>query len=260
MPRIAEREQMAECVVIKAAFELLLLELEEDEEIAEFLDTEDEDAIEEYREECEDDIILELGLLLHHLETQRYFQTRRIGIKKPTQGPMYYALHEWKFHHPSTFRSQLRVSPEVFDTLVAILEVHPVFQNQSNHEQIPVQEQVAIALYRLGHDGNACSMTDVGLWSGKGHGTVDLVMRRVLTAMTSETFRAMTLYPPTEAEKEHSRQWVEEITCPLWRGGWCGVDGSCIPLFGRPAHFGNTWYDRKGRYSTNVQVSEQTNS
>ncbi|PVF91299.1 hypothetical protein CPB86DRAFT_719681 [Serendipita vermifera] len=167
---------------------------------------------------------------------------------------MYFTLNVWKYSHPTPFRGQLRINPEVFDALVSVLEAHPIFHNRSNNEQMPVQEQLTITLYRLGHDGNSSNVTDVGLWSGKGHGTIDLVTRRVLIAMTDKAFRDMTLYPPTEAEKEHSRQWVEDVTCPAWRGGWCGVDGSCVPLFGRPAHFGNTWYDRKSRYSTNVQV------
>jgi hypothetical protein len=37
-----------------------------------------------------------------------------------------------------------------------------IFFNNSNNPQIPVEEQLAITLYRFGHDRNAASQASVG--------------------------------------------------------------------------------------------------
>jgi hypothetical protein len=81
------------------------------------------------------------------------------------------------------FRQALRVSPQTFDTLVARLENDPVFSNNSNHPQLSVEQQVAIALYRFGHDGNAAGLQAVANWAGLGKGTVHVCTRRVMTAV-----------------------------------------------------------------------------
>ena len=40
---------------------------------------------------------------------------------------------------------------------------------------MPVKQQLAIALYRFGHYGNAASTMKVALWAGVGFGTVERV-------------------------------------------------------------------------------------
>ncbi|KAF8816582.1 hypothetical protein BYT27DRAFT_7220665 [Phlegmacium glaucopus] len=85
----------------------------------------------------------------------------------------------------------------------------PVFHNNSNNSQMPVAEQVMIALYRFGHYGNAASAMKVALHFGIGFGTVHLVTTR----------------------KEKAKAWVEEKSLPAWRDGWLMVDGTLVPLF-----------------------------
>ena len=43
-------------------------------------------------------------------------------------------------------------------------------------------------------------------------------------------------------------------SCCAWRNGWCFVDGTLIPLATQPVWFGESYWDRKDRYSLNVQV------
>lgn len=256
MPRVAERVEAVEIILTKMLMDIVLMEDDDDDEIAEEIDTNDEVAIEEYREDAMDDTFLEAALALQYLENRRYFRSRDIAIKKPDKGPLFYTLHIWKNAQPQLFRQFLRITPAAFDALIECIRDHPVFQNRSHLEQVAIEEQVAIALYRLGHYGNAASMTKVGIWAGRGHGTVDLITRRVFSAICDQKFRDITMYPPTEEEKESSRKWVEEtVECAEWRGGWCSVDGSAVPLHERPNHYGNAWYDRKSRYSTAVQAS-----
>ncbi|KAH7911007.1 hypothetical protein BJ138DRAFT_1135633 [Hygrophoropsis aurantiaca] len=157
-------------------------------------------------------------------------------------------------NRPEIFRSYLRITPACFDVLVASLREDPVFHNRSNIPQMPVEEQVAIALYRFGHFGNATSTVMVALWAGVGYGTVHLATNRVMSAVCSERFRKSALHWPDAAEKEAAKAWVEENSCPAWRDGWLMVDGTLVPMYSRPAYFENTWYDRKSNYSLNVQV------
>ncbi|KIK77730.1 hypothetical protein PAXRUDRAFT_107317, partial [Paxillus rubicundulus Ve08.2h10] len=64
-------------------------------------------------------------------------------------------LMVWKHNCPDIFQAHVWMTPECFDVLPAALQDDPVFQNQSNVLQMPVDAQLAIALYHFGHDGNA---------------------------------------------------------------------------------------------------------
>lgn len=83
---------------------------------------------------------------------------------------------------------------------------------------------------------------------------MQLVTARVIQATCSQQFRNSTVQWASEEAKEIAKQWVEDNSCPAWRDGWLMVDGTLVPLFQRPAFFGNTWFDRKSNYSMNVQV------
>ena len=64
------------------------------------------------------------------------------------------------------------LSPDCFDDLISIIKDEDVFLNNSNNEQMSVEHQVAISLYRFGHYGNAVSTVKVALWAGYCYGTV----------------------------------------------------------------------------------------
>ena len=99
----------------------------------------------------------------------RYEQPRDIPISHPPP-QMPHILTVTKLERPDQFREILRVSPATFDKIVAKIKDDPVFFNNSNNPQIPVEEQLAITLYRFGHDGNASSQAEVGRWAGAGKG------------------------------------------------------------------------------------------
>lgn len=196
------------------------------------------------------------GMLLQaalNLYSSRYLVERRVIPKSGQQ--MALLLGVWKMQHPDIFRTFVRISPACFDTLLDTIQGDPIFHNNSINEQMPVAEQLAIALIRFGHFGNAAAVRKLALWAGVGFGTVEFVTNRIIIAVCREQFRAACISWPTEGEQERARLWVEENSCPAWRGGWCMVDGTLIPLFMRPGFFGNTFFDRKSNYSLNVQVS-----
>ena|ERR1700675_279188 len=165
-------------------------------------------------------------------------------------------LTDYKSNRPEIFRSYCRIDPNCFDDLVNILRDDEVFHNSSNNTQMPVGEQVAIALYRFGHFGNAASTMKVALQFGVGFGTVSLVTNRVIKACCSEHFRRSALQWSSPEAKARAKAWVEENSCPGWRDGWLMVDGTLVPLSQRPGFSGNTWFDRKSNYSMNVQVGD----
>ncbi|KAG2068512.1 hypothetical protein BDR04DRAFT_1024396, partial [Suillus decipiens] len=51
--------------------------------------------------------------------------------------------------HHSCFINVLCVSPEVFQVILDLVEDHPVFYNNSNNAQVPVQIQLTVTLYRM---------------------------------------------------------------------------------------------------------------
>ena len=91
-------------------------------------------------------------------------------------------------------------------------------------------------------------------WAGVGKGTVAMVTRWVMTAILCPEFMKDAVRWPTDEEKEAAKIWVEQHSCHAWRGGWCFDDGTLVPLATRPAWYGESYFDRKNRYSLNFQV------
>jgi hypothetical protein len=182
------------------------------------------------------------------------YEVPRDGLPR---GPsfMLHVLITLKNSRPDKFREELRVSPHTFDAIVTAIEDDPIFSNNSNNQQMAVEEQVAITLYRFGHDGNAASLQGTANWAGTGKGTIQLAMRRVMTAVLRPAFMTEAVRFPTAEEKERAKQWVQQHSCRSWRNGWSFVDGTLVPLAQRPHWFGESYFDRKMRYSLNIQVS-----
>jgi hypothetical protein len=192
-------------------------------------------------------------LMLQHINSSRYLRDRQLITKDGNL--LRLTLNVWIHQHPATFRRQLRVNPPTFHALYDLIKVDPIFHNNSRNEQIPIDQQLAVTLYRLGHFGNGVSMADVGLWAGLGHGTIDRITRRVLSALNRPHIRMAAVHWPTPEEREPLKDWVANTVCEEWRDGWVMVDGTLIPLSQKPGHFGTRWFDRKSNYSLNVQAS-----
>ena len=203
--------------------------------------------------ECNDGVKDTLLKSLSLLYQDRYQEEQR---KIPKTGDnMEKLLTVYKAGFPNIFRSFVRMSPACFDTLVNSIKDHPVFHNNSNNPQMPIEEQVAIALFRFAHHGNAASVLKVALWAGVGYGTACLVTLRVMTAICDRQFCHATMPWLGPAEIEDAKAWVEEHSCPAWHDGWLMVDGTLIPLYQCPHHHGNAFFDQKSNYSLNLQVS-----
>ena len=179
--------------------------------------------------------------------TRRWEET---NVVKCSQLPL--VLGYFKRHDIPRFKRNLRIHPQTFDAICDLLTEHVVFTNQSTRNQLPIDYQVAIALYRFGHEGNGVSYESVAQWAGLSVGAIYKVTCRVIEAILS--MRDVVRWASVE-EKEEAKEWVYKTSgCRVWRDGYCMVDGTLIPLFEKPAFFGEAYYDRKCNYSLNVQL------
>ncbi|KAK9481950.1 hypothetical protein V1527DRAFT_448128, partial [Lipomyces starkeyi] len=184
------------------------------------------------------------------LVSRRYL-TQRVKIVKSTHN-LDVILTEYKANRPDLFRRSLRMYPQTFDLFVERLSSTDVFSNMTAR-QVSVERQLAVTLYRFGHYGNGASMFEVSIWSGMGVGTIVNCTKRVLSAIFTSGLEQEAIRWPSPAEREKYKQYVEEISCPAWRNGWCMIDGTLVPLYAKPYFYGDMFFDRKSNYSLNVQ-------
>ena len=48
-----------------------------------------------------------------------------------------------------------RMDPQSFEAILHLIQDNPIFQNRSSSPQAPVEIQLKLALFKLGHDGSA---------------------------------------------------------------------------------------------------------
>jgi hypothetical protein len=194
------------------------------------------------------------GLLENAKQVMAVRRLPPVPVQKCSQLPLIF--EEYMIHDPKRFQRNLRVSPATFLQLERKLAGHPVFHpSEGKVPQLPVRYQLAITLFRFGHEGSACGTEYIAQWAGVCAGMVTKTTRRVMQAVLSFHDEAICWASP--AEKEEAKDWVQERSCRAWRGGYCMVDGSLVPLFQKPTHFGEGYFDRKSNYSLNVQVCRQ---
>ncbi|KAJ7050206.1 hypothetical protein C8F01DRAFT_1264288 [Mycena amicta] len=103
-----------------------------------------------------------------------YIETTRVLhpniVHKLSQ--LHLVLELYKHHDEKCFRRNLRISPATFDAILSKIDTHHVFLSEGPREQFPVDKQLAIALFRLGHFGNAASVESVAQWAGVSAGLV----------------------------------------------------------------------------------------
>lgn len=190
--------------------------------------------------------------ILGAIRNTRYLRGR---TTVPKSGNLHLA---WEFaQNPEDhghFINMLRVSPFVFEFLLLIIKDHPIFQNDSNTPQAPVDVQLAVTLYRMGRYGNGASLEDLARTAGCSEGSVELYTSRCFTAI--ESLQRIFVRSLTEEEKEVEKQWIDEHVGfqGLWREGYLMYDGTIVVLYAKPAKNGDAYFTRKSNYGLNVQV------
>ncbi|KAG1767517.1 kinase-like domain-containing protein [Suillus occidentalis] len=150
----------------------------------------------------------------------------------PLRASQLHALVHHEQHRPYLFRQKLCVDPVIFDDILDQISSHHIFHNQSNNPQLPIAIQLAIFLNCTGHYGNTISLQDVAQWH--------------------DNF--ISFPHPDSEDAELAQQYAESRTCPKWCNGILAIDGTTVDLYAKPAHFGETFYDRKSNYSLGCQA------
>lgn len=190
------------------------------------------------------------------IQQARYLNSRPPVLKS---GSLHLAW-EWAQspadHH--RFVNMLRVSPEVFQAILGLIEDHPVFHNNSNQAQESVEVQLGVTLYRMGRNGNGASLEDIARTAGCSEGAVEKYTERCFRAI--ESFHDTFVCLPTAQEKEREKCWIEDHLgfSGTWREGWVMYDGTIVVLYAKPALNGDAYFTRKSNYGLNVQVSESS--
>lgn len=190
--------------------------------------------------------------ILEGIRNTRYLQHRTRVPKQDNLGLAWeYAQNPADYQR---FINMLRVSPQVFEALLHLIENHNVFQNNSNNSQLPVEKQLAITLYRMGRFGNGASLEDVARISGSSEGTVVNYTNRCFKAI--EDLHDLFVRPLTAAEKEEEKRWMDQHLgfVGTWREGWLMYDGTIVVLYAKPGLNGDAYYTRKANYGLNAQV------
>lgn len=60
----------------------------------------------------------------------------------------------------------------MFDELITRIEDNPIFMNDGPQNQMPLDNQLAIALFCFRHHGNAASVEFIAQWAGTSAGMV----------------------------------------------------------------------------------------
>ena len=204
-------------------------------------------ALEHRRQENDLDINSLLSILL-----TRYPNGRPRVPKLGNMGLVWDFVENPGNHH--RFINMMRVTPIVFQTILTLIEEHPVFTNNSNNAQTPVEQQLAVTLFRMGRYGNGASVEDIARQGGCSEGSVENYTERCFEAI--ESLHDLFVRRLTSEEKEVEKKWIDEHLGfrGKWREGWVMYDGTIVVLYKKPGLNGDAYYTRKGNYGLNAQV------
>jgi hypothetical protein len=143
------------------------------------------------------------------------------------------------------------MSRNSFDNLVELLQEHPSFHNNSLVQQAPVREQVAIALERLGCNGNSSGTLKLARLGGVSEGSILNYTARVISAILDNLVPQFLTWPSTNERLLTSARFSEKYGFP----GCVGiVDGTHVILHNSPSFDAPSYWTRKQQYAINLQV------
>ncbi|EFP74151.1 hypothetical protein PGT21_050170 [Puccinia graminis f. sp. tritici] len=197
---------------------------------------------------------LELEDLLHLLKavtSVRYFAPRTTLQQAPP-------IHDFLLVRleDRRFKQEFRMSRDSFIMLCKRVADDPVFHNNSNNPQRPIEEQMMVTLKRLGCFGNGSSVGMLARFFRVGEGTVELYTNRCIMAILRIQSQLLK-WPSAEERVARAIEYGEDGF-----DGCIGViDGSLIPLSDCPSRHGSDYYSRKGFYciSTLIVCDSQRN-
>ncbi|CAG8615182.1 17831_t:CDS:2 [Cetraspora pellucida] len=131
-----------------------------------------------------------------------------------------------------------------------LIRNNPVFLNKSKNLQRPVWQQLAIALERLGCNGNGASVGRFARQWGLGISTVVKYTKHIITAINSIGNNYVQW--PNSLEKQQISDRIEQSSG--FKGCIGYLDGTDVVLEYKPSEDGEIYYNRKKRYALTVQL------
>ncbi|KIK83814.1 hypothetical protein PAXRUDRAFT_153016, partial [Paxillus rubicundulus Ve08.2h10] len=101
------------------------------------------------------------------------------------------------------FTNMLRVSPEVFQSILRLINNHVIFYNQSGNPQEAIEVQLGVTLHQMGWYGNGGSLEDIAQFAGCSEGAVELHTQCCFHAI--ESLHNAFVCLPTAKEKEEEK-------------------------------------------------------
>ncbi|CAD6959285.1 unnamed protein product [Tilletia caries] len=145
------------------------------------------------------------------------------------------------------------MEPGAFKAAAAALRTLPAFQSRRG-APASVEEKLSVALFRLGHDGQAASAEQIAAIAGCDVGSVYNWIVAVIRGMVA--LESYLVDWASEEEKEQAKDWIEVRSgVPEWRDGFATVDGTHVNLAWAPGlGHGEGFFNQKHRNSLNVQL------
>ena len=183
------------------------------------------------------------NLLLAAVDTYREVEANRFLNERIYQSRgCHYFLEVFPCLPETEFIQMFRTTRMGFTSIRDLIKDHPVFQNNSRCKQADPTYQLAVAMARLGSNGNGASVSKMQAQFQLGCGTVTKYTERVLKALLD--MRSHWISWPVEARRKEISQVMGAEGFP----GCVGfIDGTTIPLSQKPALDGQVYFDRKKR-------------
>jgi DDE superfamily endonuclease len=176
---------------------------------------------------------------------------RYLNVRAPVPKSRHWVNNVLNELDDERFKTETRVSRNAFDFILEKIKDHPIFhRSEKNNQQLPVENQLHIALYRFGRYGNGASIRDIANHAGIGEGTVEKITRRIITALLSLEPQYLCWY--SQGEKNAMKARIDAtFGFPECIGF---LDGTSVILDLKPEKNHQDYYNRKSRYAINAQI------
>jgi hypothetical protein len=179
---------------------------------------------------------------LETIQNSRYLAER-------TRWPKAVSWHQRiaRLESPKDFKSLYRVSMSTFEGLLALIQDHNVFQNNSTCPQAPVDLQLLVTIYFLG--GGGPTRVKCSQFFDIGEGTVSNYIRRCIKAIRTLKNRLIVWPRPGTADyKATVDMHMHYHGLPNCLGF---IDGTHFGIWRKPLVQGQSYWTYKNQYSFN---------
>ncbi|MBW0563689.1 hypothetical protein O181_103404 [Austropuccinia psidii MF-1] len=115
-----------------------------------------------------------------------------------------YTMNDLKTLSSEKFQQLCRTTHESFEKLVSKIQDDKTFQNSSQNKQHNPAIQLAVALSRLGSNGNEATLGKIGMLFGISHGAIVLYTQRLIQILMKLKHKVI-VWPAIEQQRDMSQ-------------------------------------------------------